>query len=245
MASRRYVSYMEKKTSRGKIFRFIRLLILFFLVYGCISAVFVRSYRIGSVSMEPLLKEGDCVIVAPIVYGIDLPFTDSRIPGLQKPQRGDLVAVAPAYDEGFPWYYEAAELVVRFLTLQKVSILPYATKAWTNERLIKRIVGVPGDTIRIDEHAVYIQSTGKDIFFHERDIIQKDYSIIHVPMPQGYEKSFPFSGTLGEIKLNEDEYFVLGDNRVESNDSSYWGPVPISHIKGKVVLQYWPKFRIP
>ncbi len=243
--SRRYLSYMEKKQSRGKFFGFIRTLILFFLVYALFSAVLFRSYRIGSVSMEPLFKEGDCIIVAPFMYGVNIPFTDSRIPGVRKPQRGDIVALSPAYYQGFPWYMEAAELFVRFLTLQKVSVLPSAGKPWINERMVKRVVGLPGDTIRIQDHTVYIQSTGKDIFFHEKDIIQKEYSVIHVPTPQGYDTGFPFSGTIGEIKLNDNEYFVIGDNRAESNDSTYWGPVSISQIKGKAVLQYWPKFRIP
>ena len=94
---------------------------------------------------------------------------------------------------------------------------------------IKRIIGLPGETIRIDEDAnIYING----------EILTSDI--------YGYEKLTDPGMAINEIKLGEDEYFVMGDNRNNSLDSRFKevGVINISQIKGNVIFGLWPPQKI-
>jgi signal peptidase I len=83
---------------------------------------------------------------------------------------------------------------------------------------IKRVIGVPGDTVEIIQGAVYVNG---------------------VKLNEPYVKrSFTYS--YGKTVVPAGEYFVLGDNRDVSNDSHRFGPLPRQHIIGKVFIIYWP-----
>lgn len=83
----------------------------------------------------------------------------------------------------------------------------------TEKRFIKRIVGLPNETIRVEGGRVYINDT----------ILDENY----------LDTITVTSSELTRI-LQADEYFVLGDNRIASSDSRAWGPVPKSFLIGKV-----------
>lgn len=89
------------------------------------------------------------------------------------------------------------------------------------ENLIKRVVGLPGETITLQQGRVYIND---------------------VPLEEAYIEEFCRIGTCRDTTwvLGPDEYFVLGDNRVNSNDSHNFGPIHRNQIIGKVVFRYWP-----
>jgi len=88
----------------------------------------------------------------------------------------------------------------------------------TDEVYIKRIIGLPGDTVEVKDGAVYINGTKLD---------------------EPYIKEPPHY-TYGPEEIPEGEYFVLGDNRNNANDSHKWGTVPGENIIGKVWLVFWP-----
>jgi len=93
-----------------------------------------------------------------------------------------------------------------------------------SQRFIKRIIGLPGETIEIKDGQVMIIKNGKPQILDESD---------YLPF------SFKTPGNL-KITLKEGEFFVLGDNRTVSADSRSWGPLPRKYIIGRVFVRAWP-----
>lgn len=87
---------------------------------------------------------------------------------------------------------------------------------------VKRVIGVPGDRVRLEEGVVYLNGEALDESYVE----------------------FGAHETLAEIAVGDGEYFVLGDNRPGSSDSRAWGTVPRENIIGKTWLIYWPPDRL-
>jgi len=92
---------------------------------------------------------------------------------------------------------------------------------YDDENLIKRVIGLPGETVTLQQGHVYINGQ-----LLEEDYIS-DYCRIGTCRNSTWE-------------LGPDEYFVLGDNRPNSNDSHNFGPIHRDQIIGKVILRYWP-----
>ncbi len=96
----------------------------------------------------------------------------------------------------------------------------------SSETFIKRVVGLPGDRISIrNGHVIRNGAPEKDAYIERCN----------------GEMSCSFPGT---ITIPRGDYFMMGDNRPDSEDSRYWGPVPRSWIIGKAFFTYWPPDRI-
>ena len=88
---------------------------------------------------------------------------------------------------------------------------------YDNEIIIKRISGLPGETVEIRNNKIYING----------EVIEDEYA-------------YGDTGDYDEITLGDDEYFILGDNRPISKDSRYFGPIKEDDLMGEVVLRIWP-----
>ncbi|MBA2679305.1 MAG: signal peptidase I [Ktedonobacteraceae bacterium] len=88
----------------------------------------------------------------------------------------------------------------------------------TAQDFIKRIIGIPGDTVTVDSSHVWVNGV----------LLKEPYI------------SSSFSPIANTWKMGKDQYFVMGDNRPASDDSRSWGLVPKSFIVGKAVMVYWP-----
>jgi signal peptidase I len=92
---------------------------------------------------------------------------------------------------------------------------------------IKRVVGEPGDMIEIREKRVYING----------DRLEEPYAVHSDPVT--FPQELQPRDNYGPLKVPQDSFFVMGDNRDHSMDSRYWGVVKHNKIKGKAFLIYW------
>ena len=99
------------------------------------------------------------------------------------------------------------------------------------EPYIKRVIGLPGEVVKMEDGQVFIKKVGSEEFIP----LEEEYVIPKLPHYEPLVKTIP-----------ENEYFVLGDNRNHSSDSRSWGTFPGENIIGKAWIVYWPpdKWRV-
>lgn len=90
-----------------------------------------------------------------------------------------------------------------------------------NEKIIKRVIGLPGETVAIKKGKIYI---------NDKEIDD--------------EYAYGETSDYNKVTLRDDEYFILGDNRLISKDSRYFGPIKENEIKGKIVFRLFPFTKI-
>jgi signal peptidase I len=220
--------------------RTFRILLTAFLLYLVVSRFFVATFRVESVSMEPAVDPGDRVIVSFLAFGARVPFSHSRFPGLTLPERGDLVMVQPPFYNDESTLMKIVQPLVSFFTFQKATLRRDLYGGRVNSYMLKRIIGMPGDTIRLSNYMVWVRPQGASDFVAEDQIVPVRYKTRSLLEARGWDSSLPFSGNQAETTLKDGEYYVMGDNRPDSSDSRSWGPVPLDRIIGKVIYRYWP-----
>ena len=95
---------------------------------------------------------------------------------------------------------------------------------------IKRVIGLPGETLELRNKTVYINGRPLD----------EPYVHFLQPASNGQEiTSFDVRERYGPVRVPEGQYFVMGDNRDNSQDSRYWGFLPRNYIKGRALMIYW------
>jgi signal peptidase I len=180
------------------------------LIVLLLRSFLVEPFRIPSGSMMPTLLIGDFILVNKYTYGIRLPVLNTKIVEMGAPKRGDIV-------------------VFRFPKDPKVDY-------------IKRVIGLPGDRIAYYNKQLYVngeaikqtdiaeyQGVGQGSVMNGARLLSEDLTGVNhdILIREGQPS------VQGEFTVPEGQYFVMGDNRDNSNDSRYWGTVPESHLVGK------------
>lgn len=127
-----------------------------------------------------------------------------------------------------PTFHDTEYLIVdqityRFETPERGSVLIFKFPKNESKYFIKRVIGLPGETVKINDGVVTIVNAENKEGF----VLDEPYVV------------FPKKDS-SEITLDPGEYFVMGDNRLGSADSRYWGPVPTKDIVGRPILRLFP-----
>ena len=117
------------------------------------------------------------------------------------------------------------ELSYRLREPERGEVIVFKYPRNISQRYIKRIIGLPGETVEIKDGKVTVYQKNSEI----KVLDESNYLPAY----------FQTSGNL-RINLNENEYLVLGDNRPSSSDSRIWGPLPKEDIIGRVLIRAWP-----
>ena len=176
-----------------------------------------EPFRIPSSSMMPSLLVGDFILVNKFAYGLRLPVINRKFIEVGHPERGDVVVFRPPHHPDQDW--------------------------------IKRVIGLPGDTVAYRENTVFVngepfgyrwlgeyvgegqgrEMAGANLLVEElpgrpHPILERDGPRFFSPQGEG------------EWVVPAGHYFVMGDNRDNSEDSRYWGFLPESNLRGKAFL---------
>jgi len=154
-----------------------------------------------------LLDIFETIILAVILY-LGINFLSARV-------RVDGLSMNPTLQHGE--YVLVSRISYKTGDLQRGDIIVFGLPTDPNQHLIKRIVGLPGETIKIENGKVLVNGH---------------------PLNEPYIASAPVYS--GEWTVGENELFVLGDNRNDSKDSHQWGLLPVENIIGKALVVYWP-----
>ena len=217
------LSYSAKKDFNKKVFHIVLFVVLIYLSINLILNFVIFPLRQASVSMEPDIIENSCIFFTP----------------LKGCSRGDVVVLEPFTEEKLNFFSKINDLFVRFFTAQQFSIFR-DNKLMGDQFLIRRVIGMPGDTIYMRDHVLYIKPQGDKHFLTEFELIKKSYNINVLASPAGWDNLIGVTGSFEEIVLGENEYFVLGDNRNSCIDSRLWGVVSKSDIKATALFCYFP-----
>jgi signal peptidase I len=198
-----------------------------FILFMLFLTFILSTVQSGSVSMEPTLSKGTRSVFHPL----------QKTSGLE---RGDVVLIETPYYGEDSFISHIVNRIVGFFSFQKIQVSLYPRESWLNRYLIKRVVAIPGDTIKMENWIIYIKAKNDSYFLSEFERSTHEYDVIVDSLNVNLEEGDLLNGDLEEIILNEGEFFVLGDNRRLSNDSYYWGVLPEEKIKGKLLFIYWP-----
>lgn len=196
-----------------------------FLVVLVIRSFLAEPFTIPSGSMLPTLKVHDYILVNRFAYGLRLPVSNTKVIPISDPERGDIMVFQYPRDP--------------------------------SKNFIKRVAGVPGDRIIIRDDRVFINGEQAPVELLrenvEDGVLGKVFREVLGDQPHLMRQEAvinPFTGKPvdqgkdGEWVVPEDHYFVLGDNRDNSNDSRFWGMVPDENVLGRAFLiwMHWKPF---
>lgn len=226
---------MSKKKNKTwkSILRTIMIATVTILVVMCIRILWIASFHIPSSSMAPSLLPGDVILTNKLIPGPRMDWLYlfnkkeyKRIEGSRKVQRGDVIVFNPPY-------YQSDKL-------QKNMEVYY----------VKRCVGIPGDSLYVDKEGGYRliskeeekeNAKERPVYKlpHKGDEVLLDSTNIHF-----YQRMIDYDRNndtneeekneiKGKYRFRYNYYFMVGDNRGDSEDSRYWGLLPETHIVGK------------
>ncbi len=210
---------------KSKFREYVEAIVIAVILALLIRAFVVQAFKIPSGSMIPTLDVGDHILVNKFLYGVRIPFTDSRFLILRQPRRGDIIVFSfPGDDEKEECRSFSVNVKKRFESTWNNQNPLYLFKDDCRD-FIKRVIGVGGDKIEMKNKTVYVN----DVALVEPYAVYKKNAMGSI-----FER-----GNFGPIVVPRGKFFMMGDNRDNSSDSRVWGYVDMNEIKGKAFIIYW------
>lgn len=232
--TRMHVRKKMKKNRRRKsikpwIKEWVEAIVIALIFSLVIRTFFIQAFKIPTGSMIPTLRPGDRIMVNKLFFGPRIPLLGLRLPMLRKPARSDVIVFV---------YPESAnkrnfKAFKRYIDDERRG--PVHSRVWAflketqSKDYIKRLIGLPGETVEIRDGDIYINGQ------------LSDSSQIRKVL---YFNEGAYGGEGQVVEISEDSYYCLGDNSSSSRDSRYWGFVNKEFLIGKAFLVYWPLNRI-
>lgn len=189
----------EKKPEGESVVSFLRsIAVIVFVVFVLIRPTLMQNYVIPSSSMVPTLQIGDQILVSKLSYGIRLFGLTNAVYQWSLPKRGSVVVFTRPDD-------------------------PASPEDDSQNYFIKRVIGLPGETVELRGTKIFINGT-------ELDEPYARYDLGGVP-----------DGNFAARKIPEGHIFLLGDNRDHSKDSRFWTEsfLDVRRVHGKALVIYW------
>ena len=218
-----YSYELKKQKKRRTIFLIIYFILIYFIL-NIIFAFLVFPVKQTSTSMLPDFPENSISFVTPLYT---------------TPQRGDAVLLKKKVNIKYRFYEKIWHNISLFFTAQQYDSYSQKERPDTNNQ-IRRIVGMPGDEIYMLDYVLYIKPAGEKHFLTEFELAEKPYNLTFITPPAEWNGTVGVKGSFEPVVLGQDEYFVLGDNRISVSDSRLWGTISKQDIKGRIILRYFP-----
>jgi len=204
----------QEKISREPILvEYSRSLFPVILIVLLLRSFLVEPFRIPSGSMMPTLLVGDFILVNKFAYGIRLPVINTKIIDISEPHRGDVMVFRYPKDPSTDY-------------IKRVIGLPGDRISYYNKQLY-----INGNAIELDKKDVY-EGVGSGIGMSGARLVIEDLSgVKHKILIDNHRPTIN-----DEFIVPAGNYFVMGDNRDNSNDSRFWGTVPEQNLVGKAFL---------
>jgi signal peptidase I len=197
-------------------------------IFLLLRAFLIEAYRIPSGSMIPTLLVGDWLFVNKAIFGAHIPFTNSSLPAIRDPRRGDVVVFVSPYqpDE------------------DSAGRDPTPT-------LVKRLVGTAGDTLYMRGGILYVNGIAQRQGYGAATPVSPEIANSIDPLFDWQKKvglkssrfgaapSQPNHDNWGPLVVPPHRLFMMGDSRYNSKDSRYWGFVPRENVRGKPLFVYY------
>lgn len=205
-------------------------------VASIVMFFFVQAFKIPSASMRYTLVEGDHLFVNKAAYGFRIPLTNIRFGQFQDIKVGDVIVLK------FP-----------AKSREQHNCGP---ETQYGRDFVKRVVALPGDTVQVKRGRLWVN--GKEATQQPYEVYE-DVPRIETEILPGEELMYQalwenhtldnylggeLRDSFGPVVVPENSYFAMGDNRDNSCDSRFWGPVPRENIKGKAWFVHWPLNKI-
>ncbi|GHV83515.1 signal peptidase I [Spirochaetia bacterium] len=226
-------SYADQKTQSARISAIVLRTVLLFIVYIAFTNFVFYMRSVENTSMQPALNPGDHLIFSS--FSVRSYIKDSYSLSKLPVERGNIVLIDRNADQENSGVSFVFDRIVRFFTLGKIGY-----KGYNNNLFVKRIIGLPGDTVSLTNFVLRVRPAGSPYTFTEFELSDELYYPNIPQVSSLWDSSLPFSGNLDPIVLGENQCFVLSDDRGNTNDSRTWGAVTSTHIRGKAIFRYWP-----
>ncbi len=203
-------------------------------VASIVMFFFVQAFKIPSASMQNTLLIGDHLFVNKAAYGFRIPLTQIRFLEFNEIKKGDIIVFS------FP-----AE------SKEQINCGGYQY----GKDYVKRVIALGGDKVEVKNAKLYVND--QEVEKQEYEIYEPvsrlqaehkldgtTYQLLWENRILEHELGMSLRDNFGPVIVPEGQYFAMGDNRDNSCDSRFWGPVPRKNIKGTVWFIHWPISRI-